>query len=67
MAAGTAPDLSAFDIDALRAMVLEQHAVIERLLPRLVNQFADRFPTICRVKWKRICPLRKVVRPAVRN
>jgi transposase len=31
MAAATAPDLSAFDIDALRAMVLEQHAVIERL------------------------------------
>jgi transposase len=31
MAAATAPDLSALDIDALRAMVLEQHAVIERL------------------------------------
>jgi transposase len=31
MAAATAPDLSALDIDAVRAMVLEQHAVIERL------------------------------------
>jgi transposase len=31
MAAATAPDLSALDIDALRTMVLEQHAVIERL------------------------------------
>ena len=31
MAAATAPDLSALDIDALRAMVVEQHAVIERL------------------------------------
>ena len=31
MAAATAPDLSALDIEALRAMVLEQHAVIERL------------------------------------
>ena len=31
MAAATAPDLSALDIDGLRAMVLEQHAVIERL------------------------------------
>ena len=31
MAAVAAPDLSALDIDALRAMVLEQHAVIERL------------------------------------
>jgi transposase len=31
MAAATAPDLSALDIDALRAMVIEQHAVIERL------------------------------------
>jgi hypothetical protein len=29
--AAVAPDLSALDIDALRAMVLEQHAVIERL------------------------------------
>jgi transposase len=31
MAAVAPPDLSALDIDALRAMVLEQHAVIERL------------------------------------
>ncbi len=31
MAAATAPDLSALDIEALRAMVVEQHAVIERL------------------------------------
>src|SRR5947199_533855 len=31
MAVATAPDLSALDIDALRAMVLEQHVVIERL------------------------------------
>jgi transposase len=31
MAAATAPDLSALDIDALRAMVLQQHTVIERL------------------------------------
>lgn len=31
MAAVAPPDLSALDIDALRALVLEQHAVIERL------------------------------------
>jgi transposase len=31
MSAATTPDLSALDNDALRAMVLEQHAVIERL------------------------------------
>jgi transposase len=31
MAAVAPPDLSALDIDALRAMVLEQHAMIERL------------------------------------
>ena len=31
MPAAALPDLSALDIDALRAMVLEQHAVIERL------------------------------------
>ena len=31
MAAVAPPDLSALDIDALRAMVLEQHAIIERL------------------------------------
>jgi hypothetical protein len=31
MAAAAPPDLSALDIDSLRAMVLEQHAVIERL------------------------------------
>ncbi len=31
MAAIAAPDLSALDVDGLRAMVLEQHAVIERL------------------------------------
>jgi hypothetical protein len=122
MAAATAPDLSALDIDALRAMVLEQHAVIERLqtmiahlrrmqfgrksekidrqveqlelelenwnrprqlglkswsaswnrprqrrLLQLANQFADRCLNICRVKWKPICPPRKVVRLAVRN
>jgi transposase len=31
MAAAAAPDLSALDIEGLRAMVIEQHAVIERL------------------------------------
>ncbi|MBV8072957.1 MAG: transposase, partial [Acidobacteriaceae bacterium] len=31
MAAVAPPDLSALDIDALRAMVLQQHATIERL------------------------------------
>jgi hypothetical protein len=31
MAAATAPDLSALDIDALRAIVLQQHVLIERL------------------------------------
>lgn len=37
MAAVAPPDLSALDIDALRAMVLEQHAVIERLQTMIVH------------------------------
>jgi len=41
MAAATAPDLSALDIDALRAMVLEQHAVIERLQTMIAHLRAE--------------------------
>jgi transposase len=40
-AAATAPDLSALDIDALRAMVLEQHAVIERLQTMIAHLRAE--------------------------
>src|SRR5689334_20543978 len=41
LAAATAPDLSALDIDALRAMVLEQHAVIERLQTMIAHLRAE--------------------------